>query len=152
MCISFGCVSTQMSNLIAKNNLPNMLKIIWKSGKLRVWPSFGGFFFNISLTNVALKFKIWMLTQPNLCKFLSQLGISTQMMSDKIPPWQLASVLKGPKWIPVKLGQNQVSYSWDIADMDNKCHQDKCRVLYCYGWMGTGLLEVLWLEACKWLI
>ena len=32
--------------------------------------------------------------------------------------WQLASVKNGPRKLPLKFGQNRVSNSWDIADIE----------------------------------
>ena len=42
--------------------------------------------------------------------------------------WQLESVHKGPRNLHLKFGQNRISNSWDISEM-NKCHQDK----FCLG-------------------
>ena len=40
LCLLFGFCHTQILNLRAKFNFANMLEIIQKSGKLRVWPDF----------------------------------------------------------------------------------------------------------------
>ena len=42
-------------------------------------------------------------------------------MFGQISPWQLASVRDGPRNLPVKFGQNRVSNSGDITDMDKCC-------------------------------
>jgi len=56
-----------------------------------------------------------------------------QMLPGQISPRQLASIKDGPINIPLRFGQNRVSNSWDIPDMDksrqvkcclNKCHRD----------------------------
>ena len=39
-------------------------------------------------------------------------------------PWQLTSVTDGPRKLTLKFGQNKISDSRDMADM-NKCHKDK---------------------------
>ena len=44
--------------------------------------------------------------------------------------WQLAFVKDGPRNLLLKFGQNQVSNSWDIPDMD-KCRQDKSYLDKC---------------------
>ena len=45
--------------------------------------------------------------------------------------WELASVKEGPRNLHLKFGQNRVSISWNIPDMDkclqDKYWQDKCR-------------------------
>ena len=35
-----------------------------------------------------------------------------------MPPWQSECVRDGPRNLRLKLGQNQVSNSWDIADIE----------------------------------
>ena len=52
----------------------------------------------------------------------------------------LEYIQDGPRNLPLKFGQNQVSNSWDIPDMD-KCRQDKCCLdkrcpnkRYCGSW------------------
>ena len=65
LCILFGCCSTQILNFNAKNFFSKMLKIVRKSG---FDPIFGDFrtIFNIFEKKIfALKFKIWVLQQPN---------------------------------------------------------------------------------------
>ena len=50
-----------------------------------------------------------------------------------VEPWRLAYVKNGPRSLPSEFGQNHVSNSWDIPDMDkyyqakfclDKCHHD----------------------------
>ena len=50
-------------------------------------------------------------------------------------PWELESVKDGPRNLLLKFGQNLVSNSWDIPDME-KCCQDKCcrDKCYCDSW------------------
>ena len=45
--------------------------------------------------------------------------------------WQLEYVQDGPRNLPLKFGQNQVSDSWNVPDMD-KCCKDKCCLNRCY--------------------
>ena len=45
--------------------------------------------------------------------------------------WQLEYVQDGPRNLSLKFGQNRVSDSWDIPDMD-KCHKDKCCLNKCH--------------------
>ena len=56
-----------------------------------------------------------------------------QMLPGQISPRQLASIKDGPRNTPLRFGQNRVSNSWDIPDMEksrqvkcclNKCHRD----------------------------
>ena len=47
------------------------------------------------------------------------------MLSGQMSPRQLASVKDGPRDLPLKFGQNRVSNSGYIPDMD-KCPLDKC--------------------------
>ena len=53
------------------------------------------------------------------------------MVRGKISPWQLASVKDVPRSLPLKFGQNRVSNSWFIPDID-KCRQDKWFLEKCY--------------------
>ena len=41
-----------------------------------------------------------------------------QMLPGQMSPWQLESVLDVPRSLPLKFEQNQVSNSWDIADIE----------------------------------
>ena len=54
---------------------------------------------------------------------------------EQMAPWQLASVKEGPRNQPLKFGQNWVSSSWDILNMD-KCCQDIFCLDTCHqeGW------------------
>ena len=54
-----------------------------------------------------------------------------QMLPGKMSLWQSASLKDGPRILPLKFGQNWVSNSWDIPDMD-KCCQDNCCEDKCY--------------------
>ena len=47
------------------------------------------------------------------------------MLPGQMSLWRLAFVNNGPRNLPLKFGQNQVTNSWDIPDVD-KCRQDKC--------------------------
>ena len=47
------------------------------------------------------------------------------ILRGQISPWHMASVKDGSRNLPLKFGQNWLSNSWNIADMD-KCHQVKC--------------------------
>ena len=49
-----------------------------------------------------------------------------QMLPGQMSLWQLTSVEDGPRKLTLNFGQNRISNSGDIADLD-KCHQDK----YC---------------------
>ena len=49
----------------------------------------------------------------------------SQMLPEQISPRHLTSAKDGPRKLTLKFGQNRVSNSLDIADMD-KCCQDKC--------------------------
>ena len=40
------------------------------------------------------------------------------MLAGQMSPWQLESVLDGPRNLPLKFGQNRASKSWDIADIE----------------------------------
>ena len=53
-----------------------------------------------------------------------------QMLHGQMSPRQLTPVKVGPRKLTLKLGQNQVSNSCYITDMD-KCLQDKCGVDKC---------------------
>ena len=55
------CVHTRMLNLRAKISFVNIIKIIQKSSKLRVWPNFRTVFNIIAKLMFALKFHIWVL-------------------------------------------------------------------------------------------
>ena len=52
------------------------------------------------------------------------------MLPGQMQPCQLASVKDCPWSLPLKLGKNWVSNSWDIPDM-YKCRQDKCYLDKC---------------------
>ena len=54
-----------------------------------------------------------------------------QMWPGQMSTWQLTSVKEGSRNVPLKFGQNRVSNSWDIINM-NKCRQDKCCLYKCY--------------------
>ena len=41
-----------------------------------------------------------------------------QMLPGQISLWQLESIQYGPGNLPLKFGQNRVSNSWDIADIE----------------------------------
>ena len=51
-------------------------------------------------------------------------NLSKQILPVQMSPWHLESVKDGHRNLPLKFGQNRVSISWDIPDMD-KCRQDK---------------------------
>ena len=53
-----------------------------------------------------------------------------QMMPGQMSMWQSTSVKVGPRKLTLNFGQNQVSNSGDIANME-KCHQDKCHMDKC---------------------
>ena len=53
-----------------------------------------------------------------------------QILPGQMSTWQLESVQDGPWNLLSKFGQNQVSNSWDITDMD-KCRQSKCCLDKC---------------------
>ena len=59
-----------------------------------------------------------------------------QLLPGQMSPWQLSSVKDCPRNLLLKFGQNQVSNSWDIPDMDkccqDKCCKDKCCLDKCY--------------------
>ena len=40
------------------------------------------------------------------------------MLPGQMTPWQLEYVQDQPRDVPLKFGQNQVSNSWDIADIE----------------------------------
>ena len=52
------------------------------------------------------------------------------MVPRQMSLWQFASVKDGPRNLPRKFGQNWVSNSWDISNVD-KCRQDKCCLDKC---------------------
>ena len=54
-----------------------------------------------------------------------------QMLLWRMLPRQFASVKDGSRNPPSKFGQNRVSKSWDIPNMD-KCCQDKCCLDKCH--------------------
>ena len=54
-----------------------------------------------------------------------------QMWPGQMSTWQLTSVKEGSRNVPLKFGQNQVSNSWDITNMD-KCCQGKCCLAKCH--------------------
>ena len=56
---------------------------------------------------------------------------SGQMLLGQTSPWQLTFIEEGPRNLRLKFGQNRVSNSWDIPDMD-KCRLDKCRLDKCH--------------------
>ena len=58
-----------------------------------------------------------------------------QMLPGQMSLWHLESVQDGPRNLRLKFGQNWISNSRDISDMD-KCLQDKCCLDKCprYGW------------------
>ena len=64
-----------------------------------------------------------------------------QMFSVQMSSWQLTSVKDGSRKLIMKFGQNQVSNSWDIADM-GKCRQDKCYMDNCLSDNCLSLLTV----------
>ena len=41
-----------------------------------------------------------------------------QILPEQMSPWQLKSVQEGPRNLFLKFGQNHVSNSWDIADIE----------------------------------
>ena len=41
-----------------------------------------------------------------------------QMLPEQMSSWQLTIVKDGPRSLPLKFGQNRVSNSWDIADVE----------------------------------
>ena len=41
-----------------------------------------------------------------------------QMLPGQMSPWQLGCVKDGPRNLRLKFGQNRVSNSWDIADVE----------------------------------
>ena len=45
--------------------------------------------------------------------------LSGQLLPVQMSPRHLESVKDGPRNLPLKFGQNRVSISWDIPDMDN---------------------------------
>ena len=51
-----------------------------------------------------------------------------QMLPGQMSSWQLGCVKDGARNLRLKFGQNRVSNSWDIPDMD-KCHRDSQNVL-----------------------
>ena len=53
-----------------------------------------------------------------------------QMLPEQMSLSQLEYVKKGPRNLLLKFGQNQISNSWDIPDMD-KCPHDKCCLDKC---------------------
>ena len=53
-----------------------------------------------------------------------------QIWPGQISTWQLESVRDGPRNLLLKFGQNLISNSWDIPDMD-KCPHDKCCLDKC---------------------
>ena len=57
--------------------------------------------------------------------------LSGQMLPGQMSSWQLESVQNGPRNLLLKFGQNRVSNSWDIPDMD-KCRHDKCCLDKCH--------------------
>ena len=44
--------------------------------------------------------------------------LSGQILPVQMLPWHLESVKDGPRSLPLKFGQNRVSISWDIADIE----------------------------------
>ena len=65
LCLLFGFCHTQILNLRAKFNFANMLEIIRKFRKFRVWPNFWTIFNIFAKLILALKFNIWVLQNSN---------------------------------------------------------------------------------------
>ena len=70
-----------------------------------------------------------------------------QMITGKVSEWQLKSVLDISRNLPLKFHQNQVSNSWDIADIEF-CGGVVCKVIFAsnltkvmlgWGWAELGL-------------
>ena len=53
------------------------------------------------------------------------------MLYGQMSPYQLASFKNGPRTLPLKFGQNHVSNSWYLPDID-KCCQDKFWLDKCH--------------------
>ena len=72
-------------------------------------------------------FEVWSkLGQNHLRYCWYGLMLQGQMLLEQMSPRQLTSVKVGLRKLTLKFGQNQVSNSWYIADMD-KC----CKVKFC---------------------
>ena len=50
--------------------------------------------------------------------FLIWTNVVRTMLPEQISPWQLAFAKDGPRNLLLKFGQNGVSYSWDIDDIE----------------------------------
>ena len=53
-----------------------------------------------------------------------------QMLPGQMSLWQLESVQDGPRNLPLKFGQNRVSNSWDIADIEFLWGGVVCTVIF----------------------
>ena len=64
------------------------------------------------------------------------------MLPGQMSPWQLESVLDVHRNLPLKVHQNRVSHSWDIADIEFGGVGGVCKVIFmsnptvvlCWGW------------------
>ena len=65
LCPLFEFCHTQILNLRAKINFANMVKIIQKSSKFRVWPNFQTIFNIFAKLIFALKFDVWVWQHPS---------------------------------------------------------------------------------------
>ena len=51
-------------------------------------------------------------------KFRSKTIFFWQILPGNMSQWQLASIKEGPRNLPLKFGQNRVSNSWDIVNIE----------------------------------
>ena len=91
---------------------------------VKIWSVIARIFLN--RTNVSGTYVAW----TNVT--LTFLG---HMLPGQMSHWHLLCVKDGPRNLPLKFGQNRVSNSWDITDMD-KCCKDICCMDKCHldGW------------------